>query len=72
LVPVSAKRAKATVSRQAKVKAKVKAKAANLNPRKTPRKIRPREKLAGDGGAAVPGRLLAGTEARPTGLFSYN
>jgi hypothetical protein len=30
------------------------------------------EKMAGVGGAAVPGRLsLAGTEARPTGLFSY-
>ena len=28
--------------------------------------------MAGVGGAAVPGRLwLAGTEARPTGLFSY-
>jgi len=30
------------------------------------------EKMVGVGGAAVPGRLsLAGTEARPTGLFSY-
>jgi hypothetical protein len=29
-------------------------------------------KKAGGGGAAVPGRLsLAGTEARPTKLFSY-
>ncbi|MDO9531433.1 MAG: hypothetical protein Q7O12_04805 [Deltaproteobacteria bacterium] len=29
-------------------------------------------KMAGVGGAAVPGRLsLAGTEARPTELFSY-
>ncbi len=28
--------------------------------------------MAGVGGAAVPGRLsLAGTEARPTGVFSY-
>jgi hypothetical protein len=28
--------------------------------------------MAGVGGAAVPGRLsLAGTEARPTELFSY-
>ena len=28
--------------------------------------------MAGVGGAAVPGRLsLAGTEARPTALFSY-
>ena len=31
------------------------------------------EKMAGVGGAAVPGRLwLAGAEARPTKLFSYN
>jgi hypothetical protein len=31
------------------------------------------EKMAGVGGAAVSGRLsLAGTEARPTELFSYN